>query len=427
MGLALAAAGGVLACERTLTGPIPVSYLAVVALVDAPPGFSATGRYSYRVRELSGKLAIDTTIVASPRDTVIVRLPPATYTVTLSGLPDVCESRYSLQQYVVVVDPPSTSLARYYVSCEDALTVHVFTDGTHADSQMVYRLIAPDGGERLGIVGAGDTLRFDRLTPGLYEFALSVIAPNCVVTSDGGTRSHVTVAPSGGTVLDVRIACSDEGLRPHMVHAAATYRQGVSAFMFQATDPDRDVERYVWDVTDCRGSSVVPGGARTRRGLSSGRTFDRETVTVVGAFEAGLADDAVAGRCTALRVVDQQGNTTPVLELPIRPGSTQSPRATVFNAYSVGVTAIRTELAATDPDGDFVGTFVAARLRDGVLSPPNGEPDLGIYTAAGYLGDAVPDLPLGSRFQYGDVSAIIVYLIDWAGNFTRLEDADVFR
>jgi hypothetical protein len=116
-----------------------------------------------------------------------------------------------------------------------------------------------------------------------------------------------------------------------------------------------------------------------------------------------------------------------VIELPIRSSPTGAPAASAFNAYSVGTTAVRTQLAAFDADGDFVGTFVAARLRDGVLSPPDGVPDVGIYSVAGYLGDAVPDLPLGSRIQYGDVYAVIVYLIDDAGNVTRLEDSDVFR
>ena len=80
-----------------------------------------------------------------------------------------------------------------------------------------------------------------------------------------------------------------------------------------------------------------------------------------------------------------------------------------------------------DPDGDFAGVFVAARLRDGILSPPDGQPDIGIYNVAGYLVPNLPDLPLTSRIQYGDVLAIIVYLVDAAGNFTRLEDSDVFR
>ena len=424
--LTIAIGAGTVGCEHA-TGPVAASYLAIVTLIDAPVGIDPGAHYSYRVRELSGTLGIDTTVSVAPQDTVILRLPPATYGVTLAGLPPPCASRYGLQQYLVVVDGPSTSLARYYVSCQTPLTVYTFSEGTAPDPEMVYRLRAPDGAERIGIAGANDTLRFDALAAGEYEFSLSLIAPHCVVTSDGGTDPRVTIPPGGGAELDVHIACSDEALRPHLVDAAATYRQGVSALVFRVTDPDRDVERYVWDLTDCRGTSLLPGGARTRRGLSSGRTRFQDTVTVVAAFEVGLPDSALVGRCTGLRVADELGNTTPVVELPIRVPISTPPTATTFNAYTIGTAAVRTDLNASDVDDDYVGVFVTALLRDGVLAAPDGQPDVGIYGVAGYLGTAVPDLPLGSRIQYGDVYAVIVYLIDAKGNVTRMEDGDLFH
>ena len=199
----------------------------------------------------------------------------------------------------------------------------------------------------------------------------------------------------------------------------------MGAFRFRVFDPTRDVERYFWDLTDCRGSSVLDGGARLRRGLSSGRTAGQDTVEVIGAFEH--PPGAGAARCAALRVVDQAGNTTPVAELPLTNALGAPPTASAFNAYTVGAAAIRTDLAASDADGDFAGAFMSVRLRDGVLFAPDGQPDMGIYNVSGYLGTVIPDLPLGGRVQYGDVYAVIVYLIDAAGNFTRLEDADVLR
>ena len=423
---AVAIGAGAVGCEHT-TGPVAVSYLAIVTLVDAAPGISPGGHYSYRVREVSGTLNIDTTINVAPQDTVILRLPPATYGVTLSGLPGPCASRYGLQQYLVVTDGPSTSLARYYVSCQTPLTVYMFSEGTAPDPEMVYRLTAPEGAERIGIAHANDTLRFDALTAGEYRFSLSLIAAHCVVTSNGGAQPRVTIPPGGGAELDVHVACSDEALRPHLVQAAATYREGVSALVFRVTDPDRDVERYVWDLTDCQGASLLPEGAHTRRGLSSGRTRYQDTVTVVAAFEVGLPDTAMVGRCTALRVADELGNSTPVVELPIRATTSAAPSATTFNAYTIGTAAVRTDLVASDPDDDFVGVFVTATLRDGVLSAPDGQPDIGTYGIAGYLGVAIPDLPLGSRIQYGDVYAVTVYLIDARGNMTRMEDGDLFH
>jgi hypothetical protein len=238
------------------------------------------------------------------------------------------------------------------------------------------------------------------------------------------------VVPGGGTVVDVHLECSDPALRPVLLEFQAAYGSGASVFRIRARDPNRDIERYYWDITDCRGTSVLPAplGRRLRRGLSSGRTAGQDTIVVVGAYELGLPDSAIAGRCTAIRVADEPGNTTPVIEVPTRTSVVAAaPRATTFNAVYIGTQAVRTTLAVTDPDGDFAGVFVAARLRDGILSPPDGQPDIGIYNVAGYLVPNLPDLPLTSRIQYGDVLAIIVYLVDGAGNFTRLEDSDVFR
>lgn len=417
---------GALACEGA-TGPTPVSYLAIVTLVDAPPGISPGARYSYRVREVSGTLDVDSTVVAPPRDTLILPLPPATYGVSLSGLPAWCTSRHGADQFLVVLNGPSTSLARYHVSCRAPLTVRVFSEGPDPDDDMVYRLTGPGGVDRIGIVHANDTLHFDDLDPGSYALALSLVDSHCVVISDGGTRAHVTVPPGGGAELDLRVVCSDEARRPRMLQAGATFRGGVGGFTFRAYDPDRDLERYVWDLTDCQGTSVLSGAARTRRGLSSGRTRGMDTVTVVGAFEVADSQLLAIPACTALRLADEQGNTTRVLEIAIRPPASSAPRASTFNAFTLGTTSVRTVLEAEDADGDFVGAFAAARVRDGVLFSPDGQPDLGIYNVAGYLGNVIPDLPLGSRIQYGDVYAVIIYLVDAAGNVTRLEDVDVLR
>jgi hypothetical protein len=413
-------------CERS-TEPIEHSYLAIVALLDTPSGISPGTRYGYRVREVSGTLGIDTAMAVGPADTVILSMPVATYQVELTGLPTWCASRYGADQYVAVFEAPSTALARYYVTCRAPLTVQVSSEGpAPPDSEIVYRL-AGGGISRLGILHPNDTLRFDGLAAGTYEFGLSLIAEQCVVTSDGGTHPRIVITEGGGAVLELRISCSDPARRPRFLHAAASYHDGVSGFVFRVFDPDRDVERYAWDLTDCAGTSVLPGGARLRRGLSSGRTRDQDTITVLGVYEPGLSASEVARRCTALRVADQLGNTTPVLELPILATPGIPPAATMFNAYSVGTVAIRTDLAVQDIDGDFVGVFATARVRDGVLFGPDGNPDIGIYTVAGDPGPNVQDLPLGSRIQYGDVYAVIVYLIDAAGHFTRLEDSDVLR
>lgn len=60
--------------------------------------------------------------------------------------------------------------------------------------------------------------------------------------------------------IDVAIACSDVARLPQLLHFAASYRQGVSGLTFRAADPDHDIERYTWDLTACRGTSVLSGG-----------------------------------------------------------------------------------------------------------------------------------------------------------------------
>jgi hypothetical protein len=424
----LALAALVLSCERVLA-PREVSYLAIVALIDAPTGVSPGSRYTYRVRELSGTLGIDSVISVAPRDTIALALPAATYEVTLNGVPATCASRYGSKSIATVDQGAFTTLIRYYISCRPPLTIRLLSEGTNVPSELVYRLVG-DGTERLGVSRPTDTLELDDLVPGRYEFHLHLLGPLCVVTSDGGARRVLEVVPGGGTVVDVHLECSDPALRPVLLEFQAAYGSGASVFRIRARDPNRDIERYYWDITDCRGTSVLPAplGRRLRRGLSSGRTAGQDTIVVVGAYELGLPDSAIAGRCTAIRVADEPGNTTPVIEVPTRTSVVAAaPRATTFNAVYIGTQAVRTTLAVTDPDGDFAGVFVAARLRDGILSPPDGQPDIGIYNVAGYLVPNLPDLPLTSRIQYGDVLAIIVYLVDGAGNFTRLEDSDVFR
>lgn len=430
VGLVLALGAGSVACERA-TGPVVVSYLAVVAQIDAREGVTPGTRFTYRVTELSGTLGIDTVIAVAPTDTVILRMPGATYRVSLEGLRPTCVSRYGPTQFVVVVEGGHTSLARYFISCQPPLEVRTLTDGANIDPEFIYRLRATGGDERVGLIGANDTLLLDGLASGEYTISLHHVAGHCVVTSDGGPARSVHVDSAGGTQIDLRVTCSDEAQRPRLLAFAASYHDGVSAFVFRAADVGRDIERYHWDLTDCQGISLV-GGARLRRGLSAGRTRNLDTIIVVGAHEVGLPDGDLQGRaCTALRVVDENGNTTPIVQVPIGTGGAgtggSAPRAVTFNARLVDTLAVRTQLAATDAEGDFAGTFAMARLRDGVLSAPNGEPDLGIFSAAGYLDTQIPDLPLGSRIHYGDVYAVIVYLIDAAGNFARIEDADVFR
>lgn len=412
---------------REVADPLQVSYIAIVASVDDPTSLGSDARLQYRIRELSGTIPFDTVIRVSPFDTIIVQVEPATYSVVLEEFPSYCSLRYGARQDLLIAPGSNTTIARYFASCLPLLRIETFTDGFGMDTEFIYRLRAADGTERAGLIGANDTARLDKVPGGAYSLELGHLSTNCVVTSDGGLIQSVAIDSAGGAIARFRVVCSDEAKRPLLLSAGGSYHDGTGAVVFRAVDPDHDIERYFWDLTDCRGTSVQPGGVRLRRGLSTGRTAQGDTVSVVSAFEVGLPDADLAGRCMTIRVVDEFGNTTPVVEQPLLPPGGPAPSATIFNALLRGTSALSTMLTVADPDNDFVGTFVAAQLRDGILFPIDGEPDLGIYNTAGYLGTGVPDLPLGSRIQYYDIYSLIVYLIDDRGNFTRLEDTDVFR
>ena len=415
-------------CDQGPGEPVPVSYLAIVSLLETPVGPGAGARYRYRVSELSGTLGVDTLIEAVPGDTIILRLDPATYDVEVDGLPAFCGSRHGPTQRVLVLDPPSTSIARYHIYCEAALLLATATDGAMPDDAYVYEVGREGDSARVGLLRGTDTTYILGLPPGAHTVRLRHVSGNCVVTSNGGDRQVVDVEAEGGADAVFRVECSDPAQRPTLLDLASSYRDGVSAFYARATDPDGDLERYVWDLTDCRGNSVAPDGSRMRRGLSSGRTAGVDTVELVAAFEVGVPDGEMAGRCVALRVADEYGNTTPVSERRIGEQGGAPPVVRSFNALLRGQTSIRVTLAADDPDGDLVGTFAAARLRDGILGLSDGLPDFGVYNAAGFLGTVLPELPVNtSRIRYDDVLAVIVYVIDRRGNLRRVEDTDTFR
>lgn len=400
----------------------------MVTRTRTPDGISVTTPYHYRIEELSQTLGIDTTLTLAPADTVILPVPPATYRVTLDGLPAKCRIQGGESQEVVIPEGANTALLRFLVLCEAQLLIENLVEGLLADSEFVYRVADGAGAERVGLIRANDTVLLDGFVPGSHTVRLTHVAPNCHVVSDGGDTRTVAIPASGTAALALRVACSDPPHAPELLGVAARYQDGASTVLFRARDPDRDIERYHWDLTDCHRTSVLPGGERIRTGLASGRTANLDTVIVMGAAEPGLPDAETQSRCMAIRVVDLAGNTSAVVETPIAPPDGAPPGVTGFNATFLGTQAIRTVLQADDPDGDFLGVFAAARLRDGVLGPHDGRPDFGVFNPSGYLGSALPDVPLGgSRPPYTDYYSIILFLFDQRGNVRRVEDTDLFR
>jgi hypothetical protein len=407
------------------TGPTQPPYIAVVAIITAAPGTDVGSQYSYHIEEISGTLKIDKTFRVAPSDTVIMPVKPATYRITLSGLPPQCKVQEGPEIYLLVPQGSNTAIWRYLISCESQLTVTTGTDGYTADNGFIYRIAGPVG-ERTGILTGNDTLRVDGLTPGNYDVTLGHVSNNCVVTSDGGPQLHLAIDGTGGGRADFRIVCSDEAHRPRLLSFASSYHDGTSGFLIRAADPDRDIERYAWDITDCHGKSVLSGGGKLRRGLSQDRSAGMDTVTILGAIELGLPDAGMQGRCTSVRVADEFGNTTPVVEEAIGNESGPGPVAAYFNAQFSTTAALTTQLTVTDPA--FAGVFAAALLRDGILFAPDGNPDLGVFNTEGYTDVLVPTVPLGGgRPQYYDYYSVILYLFDTRGNFTRVVDDDLFH
>src|SRR5687767_7906375 len=75
-------------------------YLAVVVMVDAPTEVTTRGPYTFRVRELSGTLNVDTTFRASPKDTVIMSVVAASYRIDIADVPPTCGVRDGTAQAI---------------------------------------------------------------------------------------------------------------------------------------------------------------------------------------------------------------------------------------------------------------------------------------------------------------------------------------
>lgn len=424
---AFVAAASLAACSDSAAPSVGAPpYLAVVATVVSPSGALTGAHLDYHVRELSGTLDIDITRTLPVRDTLVVSVPPASYVVEVANVPPQCQIREGAQ-LVTIIEGTNTTLVRYFLLCETQLSVSILTDGAN-DGPYAYNLTTTDGRKQVGILQRMDTIAFDHLPAGPTTVEVGAVPANCILTNNGGTRQTVTLNSAGGAHLDFNVRCSDPAHSPSIVSARATYHDGVTGLVFRATDPDRDMDRYVWDLTDChRNTLLARGGGNVRGGLRAGRTANRDTITVLTTFEVPLPETG-GDRCVALWVADSYGYASPVIETLLAPnrGGT-APVAVQYNAYFLGTQYVRTDLATYDAENDFAGLFVAERLRDGTFGQPDGSPDLAYANTVGYLGSGAPDVPLTSVITYDKVLSLIVYLLDAQGNFTRLEDTNLFQ
>lgn len=430
--VSLLAFATLVSCQRDApTAPtVQPPYLAIVMRLDAPAGFTFDGRLTYRVVAHSEGIQLDTAIAAAPRDTLVLPVKPADYTVAVEGLPGRCDTRTGSLQFVSVFPTDNTAIVRWSVSCRNALRIRIATDGLNRDDAYIVRILdTADRALVVGQLGAADSAVVDPLAAGSYVVQLLNVSPNCVATNDGGERVPVSIPPAGGAIVQFYVRCSDATHRPRVLFFKGSYADGGSGFVARVHDPNRDVDSYYWDITDCRGHSVLPKGGRTRRNLSAAETRGLDTVTITAAFEVGIADAEMAGRCTLLRITDFEGNSTETLEDPIGTSlGGRPPAAASFNARFVTTAVLRTQVIPADADGDFIGVFGAVMLRDGNFGPVDGSPDIAVFNLAGYRDARFPDIAVGSGFPpFGEYLAVIVYLFDARGNMTRLVDQDLMQ
>ena len=404
-------------------------YIAIVAKAG-PEVLGEPGvKYTYHIKGLSTGSTYDSTLTVAPADTVIVSVEPGTYSISLVDLPVKCVSRYGLDQEIVVPPGTNTAIARYFITCNVPLAVRVYTAGLPTDPEFIWQVEDQSGSfHETGVIRNRDeTLTFESLQPGSYTVSLWNAPEICVFTNNGGRHQTVTVPPDGNVRLGFSVICSKPANRPEILEFSWQYHDSVVVFIAKAKDPDYNLSTLFFDLTDCNGNTVLPDGARERGGMQGGRTSFTLTPILFSAFELGLSDQEIAGHCASLRVQDTDGNTSAVVEaLPSFPNGSP-PEAVGFNSVLVSNELLTTKLSARDSDGDFFGTFVAARLRDGVLSPRDGKFDIGVFNAAGYEGTTIPDLPLTGRILYTDVYAIMVYVVDLHGNFRKYVDDDPFK
>lgn len=430
--VALVASLVLLSCTESPTGPggRQPPYLAVVVLVDAPPEVTTRGPFTFRVREISGELGIDTTFDATTADTTILSVPAASYRVDISGVPATCAVRNGPAQGTVVPPKTNTTLVRFFISCEPGLTVITGTDGATADAEYLVTVNGPVGPPRTSVLTSNDTVRFADLEPGNYDVTLRLIASNCVVTSDGGESVRVSIVARGNAAVRYRIVCAEEARRPRIVRLVGSYHEGSIAYVIRATDPNGDIVRSFVDVTDCNRRSVLPTGGLLRGGYNAApNVARRDTAVIVGAYDLTLTDAQLANRCLSVWVDDDRGNVSPIVEVPLpRRNAARAPTVAAFNALLNGTRSVLVNASATDPNGDYVGAFLVYLVRDGVLALTDGQPDRLLAQPAGIIGPVVTELAVGIGFgAWNDFLGAIVYQIDAEGNFTRTIDLDLFR
>ena len=406
-------------------------FLVVLTNARTPMGISPGESWTVRIEEISGELFPDTEFQMVPVDTAIFDVPVSNYFVSIDDLPAACQPRDGYVQQRFLPEPETTITFRFNVDCSSFLVVRTTTFGQAIDSAFVYRITYPNGEAIFGKAAPTDTIRPDNLVDGDYQVDLTHVASNCVVTSGGGAHRTASVELPRSTVVDFTIICSDEEYRPEILRIGSTLRNGLNAFFLEATDPGSpgvvaypDIDDYYWDITDCRRNTLLKDGEIGRFGLyrQSSPVRGQDTVRLTVMVEPDFLDPATEPRCIALRVADNDGNTTPVVEEPLGPVSGSPPVISAFNVLEAGThddPQLSFELTSSDPDGDLAGSYLRFILAE------DGAAWRGI---TGHAGTTIPVFRYQSSFlSPEDVAEVRVFVIDEHGNFAVASDNDFSR
>jgi hypothetical protein len=418
------------------------AFLAIITKTDGPAEISAGQQWTLRVRRLDFDQTLDTTMTIAPGDTVVLRLPLDSYDIVLNGVPIACKDRLGFARRPFLGSPNATFVVRFNVFCNTFLAMNVATVAARdaeMDADYVYRLMDESGAElRLGVVNPVDTVLFDDVQPGAYTLELSHIDPHCMVVSDGGRVHSFVIAPPQVAVIRYQVECSNDAERPRIVHLGSSYRDGQSVFYLEAVDVDPDgpgpqlpdLDAYYWSITDCARHELT--GTRPRRGLAQfgAPTYGADTVRLAVVVPVGLPDAQMVGKCTSIRVTDLEGNTSAFVEEVLGDETGSRPVNTGSAVLAAaGGERLDFQIQASDPDGDFAGSFQRFVFKDGTFGDPDGFPDVVSRNAFGHSSlEPVPSFSfINFFFTLDDLLSVQTTLIDREANHSRIDDGDFVR
>jgi hypothetical protein len=419
-------------CGSPIASDVAPPFVVVVPRVSAVPGASLPPTLWYRLRKLSAPRDLERTVTAGPRDTVrFGRLDVATYELTTGGWPSRCRiTEEGDRQQVIVFEENTSSIVRIRILCEPSLQVSASIEGQPPTDSVVLRLIGPDGRTQLRRVRMTEPQIIDGLPAGTYRFGYTLLPPNCRSLAPGGAATiPVEVGDGGGAVAVMRFQCAPANGVPRVVSFGATYADGIIGLAVRAVDGERKLDRIGFGVTDCTGRWVGQTSERVRNGFLGPAGISEDTAQATIAMVSPIPADAVDRHCVAVRVIDRDGNSSPVWERPLTAAApARAPVITSADAVFLSRFELGMRLEGSDPDGDFAGVHALITFRDGTLNGRfDGEPDVASMNSIGYPGWTFPPLPVGNGRP--DVEAYVevaMVAIDRAGNLAVARDRRLF-